>query len=62
MRCSLQDNRERLSKSCYEKRALPDARRKIDRQAHCSWQEYKGKKETICRSQKIVGCVEGYVG
>jgi len=60
VRRSLPDNRERLPKSCYEKRTLPDARREIDRQTDYSRQEYEGEEKAICRSQKIAGRIKGY--
>lgn len=62
MRRSLPDNRGRLPKSSYEKWALPYARWKIDRQADYTWQEYKGEKEAIRRSQKIADHIEGHAG
>jgi hypothetical protein len=62
VRRSLPKNRKRLSQPGYEKWTLPDARRKIDRQADYSWQKYKGEKEAIRRSQKITSHIEGYVG
>jgi hypothetical protein len=62
VRRSLPNNRKRLSQPGYEKWALPDARRKIDRQTDYSWQEHKEEKETIRRSQKSADHIEGYAG